>query len=232
MELTAAQEDTLKAIHQLQIRGDGPVATSALASYCEKTAPTISSTLDTLADRGLVDREPYAGTELTPTGERVAIEVLRHHRLLETYLSEHLDYSWDTVHEEADQLEHHISERFETQIAAALDDPETDPHGDPIPNAELDLPAETNTVLLAQCDPDTIVTIQRVTLNDEADLAYLADRGIRPGCTARVIERAPFGMVTVSIDGTEQSIPAPIAEAIHVAPASSYDEPTAEAQEG
>ncbi len=230
MELTAAQEDTLKALYYLTRQSESPVATSTIADHLEKTAPTVSHTLDALADQGLVEREPYAGTELTPNGELVAIEVLRHHRLLETYLMEQLDYSWAAVHAEADALEHHISETFETRIAAALDDPDTDPHGDPIPDADLEVPAVEETTALAQCDPEAVVTIRRVTVDDEAELSYLADRGIRPGRTVRVVDRAPFGMVTVAVDETEQSVPEEIATAIHVTAAKQDGEPTPQRQ--
>jgi len=136
-------EDYLKAVYVLQMETAPPVATSDIAGYLDVTAPTVSSMVGDLEERGLVTREKYEGVELTPEGETVALEVLRHHRLIEAYLAEHLDYDWSEVHEEADRLEHHISEAFERRVAAALDDPEVDPHGDPIPGADLSPPTTT-----------------------------------------------------------------------------------------
>lgn len=108
--LSAVMEDYLKAIYQLQQEGDGErVRTSAIAEYLEVTPPTVTSMLSKLEERELVDREKYKGVTLSPDGERVALEVIRHHRLLEAYLTEHLDFRWSEVHDEADRLEHHIS---------------------------------------------------------------------------------------------------------------------------
>jgi len=133
--LSDVMEDYLKTIYSLQQDSDDPIATSAIAEYLDVTSPTVTSMIEKLEDRGLVEREKYKGVELTDEGETVALEVLRHHRLLEAYLTEHLDYSWSEVHEEADALEHHISEEFERRVAEVLGDPEVDPHGDPIPSA-------------------------------------------------------------------------------------------------
>ncbi len=216
MDLTSAQEDTLKALFHHKEHADAPVATSTLAESLGKAAPTVTSTLDTLEAKGLVKREPYKGAELTPSGELVAIEVLRHHRLLETFLMEQLDYPWEAVHAEAEALEHHISEEFEARIADALDDPMVDPHGDPIPDANLEVPRADHSGTLAECELGETITIARVTRQEEADLAYLAERGISPGTTAQVVERAPFGMVTLAVENQQQSIPQEIAEAIYV----------------
>src|SRR6056297_1239939 len=135
--LSDVMEDYLKAIYALQQDEEGPVATSAIAEYLDVTPPTVTSMIEKLEDRGLVEREKYKGVELTPEGETVALEVIRHHRLLESYLAEHLDYSWSEVHDEADALEHHISEEFERRVAEVLGNPTVDPHGDPIPTADL-----------------------------------------------------------------------------------------------
>src|SRR6056297_3962162 len=138
--LSDVMEDYLKSIYALQTEDGEPVSTSALADYLDVTSPTVTSMVEKLEDRGLVEREKYKGGELTNEGRTVALEVLRHHRLLEAYLTEHLDYSWSQVHEEADALEHHISEEFERRLAEALGDPQVDPHGDPIPSADLQPP--------------------------------------------------------------------------------------------
>ncbi|MFC6726080.1 metal-dependent transcriptional regulator, partial [Halobium palmae] len=120
--LSDVMEDYLKAIYVLQSEEGPPVSTSAIAERVGKTPPTVTSMVETLEERGLVDREKYKGVELTDEGMTVALEVIRHHRLLEAYLAEHLDYDWTEVHDEADRLEHHISEEFERRVAEALGD--------------------------------------------------------------------------------------------------------------
>jgi DtxR family Mn-dependent transcriptional regulator len=146
--LSAVMEDYLKAIYHIQQETGEDVSTSEIADHLDVTAPTVSSMLDKLQERDLIEREKYQGVALTTDGERVALEVIRHHRLLEAYLTEHLDYSWTDVHDEADRLEHHISDDLAARVAAALDDPETDPHGAPIPNSTLELPeADVGTAL-------------------------------------------------------------------------------------
>jgi DtxR family Mn-dependent transcriptional regulator len=217
--LSDTMEDYLKAIYRLQTEEGPPVTTSAIADAVGKTAPTVTSMVEKLAERGLLEREKYRGVELTPEGETVALEVLRHHRLLEAYLATHLDYSWTDVHEEADALEHHISEEFERRVAEALDDPEVDPHGDPIPCADLRPLEDDETASLSDHEPGDRVTVSRVRDRDETELAYLDDAGIRPGTTLEVVDVAPFGMVTVAVEGgTAQSLPDAVAMTIRVRP--------------
>jgi DtxR family Mn-dependent transcriptional regulator len=223
--LSDVMEDYLKAIYVIEEESGPPVSTSAIAERVDKTAPTVTSMLDSLEERGLVTREKYEGTELTDEGRTVAIEVLRHHRLLETYLAERLDYSWDEVHAEADALEHHISEEFERRVAEVLGEPTADPHGDPIPGADLEPPGEEPTVPLASCEAGDRIVVARVSDRDDEDLAYLADAGITPGTTVAVTDVAPFGMVTVAVDGTEQSLPESVAGSILVTPADRAEEP-------
>jgi DtxR family Mn-dependent transcriptional regulator len=216
--LTDAMEDYLKTIYVLQREHGPPVSTSAIAERTGKTPPTVTSMLGKLADRGFVEREKYKGVELTREGETVALEVIRHHRLLEAYLTEHLDYSWSEVHDEADALEHHISEEFERRLAAALDNPTVDPHGDPIPGADLEpVEAEAGAVLSDHAVGDRVV-VTRVSDRDEAELDYLAEAGIRPGTELVVVAVAPFGMVTVRVAGRddEQSLPEDVARTIRV----------------
>ncbi|MFC6614680.1 metal-dependent transcriptional regulator [Halopenitus salinus] len=216
--LSDVMEDYLKAIYVLQTRDGPPVSTSDIAEEVEKTSPTVTDMLSKLADRGLVDREPYTGVELTPEGEAVALEVIRHHRLLEAYLAEHLDYDWSEVHDEADRLEHHISEEFERRVAAALDDPEVDPHGDPIPGADLE-PVDDDSVGLAKCSPGDRVTVTRVSDRDDEELAYLDEAGVTPGTEMEITDVAPFGMITVRTPAGEQSLPEAVANSIRVRPA-------------
>ena len=134
---TEAVEDYAKAIHALAAREPGPVGTTALAERLGVSPGTVTAMVKRMADLGLVRYEPYQGVELTPPGERLALEVIRHHRLLESFLAEALGMPWDQVHDEAEVLEHYISEDLEERIAAALGDPDRDPHGDPIPDRDL-----------------------------------------------------------------------------------------------
>lgn len=214
--LSDTMEDYLKGIYELERDEGPPVSTSAIASHLDVTQPTVTSMIESLADNGLVEREKYQGVELTPEGEAVALEILRHHRLLEAFLAEQLDYDWATVHEEADALEHHISEEFEQRISAVLGDPTTDPHGDPIPSADLERPTDNSTQTLADCDPEDRVEVIRVRDRDEADLSYLSEIGITPGTSLLVSDVAPFGMVTVLTGNGEQSLPEDIAGSIRV----------------
>lgn len=196
--LSPVMEDYLKAIYHLQSETDGRVATSAIADHLDVTPPTVTSMLDSLGERGLIDREKYEGVRLTAAGEQVALEVIRHHRLLEAYLTEHLDFDWSEVHEEADRLEHHISEEFERQVAATLGDPEVDPHGSPIPGVDLEPPETRPGIALAECAAGDRVEVLQVPDRDPTVLAYLADHGIEPGRSIRVDEVAPVGVVTIT----------------------------------
>jgi DtxR family Mn-dependent transcriptional regulator len=215
--LSDVMEDYLKAIYTLQTESGPPVSTSDIADYLRKTPPTVTSMVGKLEDRGLVAREKYKGVELTEEGETVALEVLRHHRLLEAYLAEHLDYDWSEVHAEADALEHHISEEFERRVAEVLGDPEVDPHGDPIPSADLSPIEEDDATRLSDHEVGDRVVVARVSDRDESELEYLADAGITPGTHLEVSDVAPFGMLTVVVaGGDEQSLPESVARSIRV----------------
>lgn len=220
MILSAVMEDYLKAIHQLEAERDGRVRTSEIADALGVTPPTVTSMLDKLEERDLVDREKYEGVTLTTDGERIAVEVIRHHRLLEAYLTEQLDYSWAEVHEEADRLEHHISDEFVTRVEATLDDPETDPHGDPIPTPGLELPEPSAGAALPEFEEGEPIVVEQVNDRDPDVLEYLADHGIEPGTELRIVEVAPFGMITVQVAGTDRrvSLPEHVAQHVRVAP--------------
>ena len=211
-------EDYVKAIYAVQRDTDGRVSTSALADHLEVTPPTVSSMLQTLEERGLVDREEYRGVTLTEAGERAALEVLRHHRLLECFLTEQLDYDWADVHDEADRLEHHVSDELTDRIADRLGDPPVDPYGDPTPDADLSLPERSDTTRLADADRGERVTVRRIRHQSDAELRYLADASIRPAVELTVVDVAPFGMVTVETPTGEQSLPEETAERIEIAP--------------
>jgi len=215
--LSAKMEDYLKAIYRLERDGEPPVATSTIADTLDVTPPTATSMVEKLADRELVEREKYKGVTLTPEGETVALEVIRHHRLLETFLTEELGYDWSEVHEEAEILEHHISEEFERRVAAALDDPEVDPHGDPIPSDTLDPIDDIPASALADHGEGTRLLVARVRDRDPEELTYLDGAGVRPGVELVVEEVAPIGMVTIRLDSGETvSLPDHIADAIQV----------------
>lgn len=216
--LSDVMEDYLKAIYVLQRETGERVGTSAIAERMDVTSPTVTSMIDKLAERGLVEREKYRGVELTPEGETVAIEVLRHHRLIEAYLASELDYDWTDVHDEADRLEHHISERFEERIADVLGDPAVDPHGDPIPTADLTPPEDSPGHRLDECDVGDSVVVQRVRHRTDEELSYLATAGVVPGGELEVLEIAPFGMVTVEGIRGRQSLPEEVAQLIRVTP--------------
>jgi DtxR family Mn-dependent transcriptional regulator len=217
--LSAVMEDYIKAMYVLENEAGERVATSALADYLDVTPPTVSSMLTKLEERGLIDREQYKGATLTEEGELVALEILRHHRLLEAFLTEHLDYDWADVHDEADRLEHHISDELSKRIAEALDNPGVDPHGDPIPDAELRLPEGEATSRLADADVGDRVVVRRIRHQGDEELRYLADAGVRPDVELEVVDVAPFGMITVETAGGEQSLPEEIAALIEVADA-------------
>jgi DtxR family transcriptional regulator, Mn-dependent transcriptional regulator len=212
-----AIEDYAKAIYTLSRRSGGPVGTSELAARLGVAPATTTAMLKRLDGLGLVDHQPYHGVSLTTAGERVALEVIRHHRLLESYLSEALGMPWDRVHEEAEVLEHYISEDLERRIADKLGNPSVDPHGDPIPTAELDLAADRTTAL-PDLAPGNGAIFARVSDSDPEMLRYLAERGIRPGARLRVTGVQPFGgPMFVEVDGREHALGGELARKMRVA---------------
>ena len=216
-KVSSAVQDYAKAIYALQRRAEGePVTTNDLAARLSVTPASASAMTRKLADLGLADLEPYRGVRLTPEGERVALEVLRHHRLLELYLAEHLGVPWDRVHEEAEALEHVISEDLEARIAAKLGHPTHDPHGDPIPSADLAID-ETATRSLESLPVGALGRFVRVSDSDPAMLRYLDERGIAIGDDLEVVERQPFGgPLTVVIRGTTEVLGGALARAMRV----------------
>ncbi len=215
---TEAVEDYAKAIYSLEQRDGGPVATSALAQELGVSPGTVTTMVKRLAELGLAEHEPYRGAALTPAGERVALEVIRHHRLLETYLSEALGMPWDRVHAEAEVLEHYISEDLERMISEKLGDPSRDPHGDPIPSADLAMAAD-ETISLAELDAGESATFVRVSDRDSEMLRFLDQRGIRPGCELIVSGRDPFdGPLRVEVEGADHALGGRLAAAMRVTP--------------
>src|SRR5215213_7232797 len=198
-----AVEDYAKAIYGLQHQEGGPVSTSALAERLGVAPSSVTAMLKRLDELGLVRYEPYHGVRLTAAGERVALEVIRHHRLLEAFLADALQMPWDRVHDEAEVLEHYISEDLERRIAQKLGDPSTDPHGDPIPSAELDI-ADDATFSLTELEPGETARFERVSDRDSEMLRYLDERGIHPGVQLALRAREPFeGPLFVEVAGAE-----------------------------
>jgi DtxR family Mn-dependent transcriptional regulator len=187
-----AVQDYAKAIYVLEERGDAAVTTNALAERLGVTAGSASAMVKRLDELGLVHHVPYRGVGLTDDGRRVALEVLRHHRLLERFLSEELDVPWDRVHAEAEVLEHVLSEELEERIAAKLGHPSYDPHGDPIPTRDGEV-SELETRALADLEPGEGGLLVRVSDSNPEMLRYMAEKGIAPGMELEVTHREPFG---------------------------------------
>ena len=215
-----AVEDYAKAIYALQSRAGGkPVSTNDLADRLAVTPASASAMVKKLAELGLVDHVPYQGTSLTAEGRRLALEVLRHHRLLELYLAEQLGVPWDRVHEEAEALEHVLSEYLESRIAAKLGDPKVDTHGDPIPSASLSID-EGSSRSLADLHAGDRGRFIRVSDSDPEMLRYLGERGIGLGDELEVLDRQPFdGPLTVRFGGDLHVLGGGLAQAMRVEPA-------------
>lgn len=211
-----AIEDFLKAVYLLQQEHER-VQTSQLADALAITAPSTTEMAKKLARAKLVSHEPYRGIRLTPAGERIALEIVRHHRLIELFLVETLGYGWDEVHEEAERLEHAMSDRLAERIAEYLGDPHFDPHGDPIPSVEGDV-AERALTPLSEWPLDTPGVVTRL-LNQAPDLLrYLSEKGLVLGAEVKVMQRDPFeGPVTLRIAGDEHAISPHIAQYVLVA---------------
>ena len=213
--ITHAMEDYLKAAFRLEQEG-GTVTTQRLADELGISGPSVTNMVKRLNELRMLAHTPYHGVRLTPAGEKIALEVLRHHRLLELYLSETLGYSWDEVHAEAERLEHHLSDALEARLDSALGHPTVDPHGDPIPSREGVLAPVPETRLL-DLAPGERAAIARVSDRDPAQLRYLGELGLFPGVAIELIETLPFdGPVRVRTEGGEFVLGRPLAGTVHV----------------
>lgn len=212
-----ACEDYAKAIYALQRRsGDRPVSTNAIAERCGVTPASASAMVKKLAEQELAIHEPYRGVRLTSAGERLALEMLRHHRLLELYLAEQLDVPWDRVHDEAEALEHVLSEDLEARIAAKLGNPTHDPHGDPIPDRDLVID-ERVTEALSEVEIGSGGRFVRVSDSDSQMLRYLAEQGIAIGDRCIVTGVQPFdGPITVRFGHAEHVLGRTLARAMRI----------------
>lgn len=216
-DYSEAIEDFLKAVYLLQQDYDR-VPTSILAEALSITAPSTTEMAKKLARANLIVHEPYRGVRLTPAGERIALEIVRNHRLLELFLVRALGYTWDEVHEEADRLEHAVSERLAERIAEFLGNPRYDPHGDPIPSAEGNIQQRELTPL-TEWPPHKQGVVARLRDQSSNMLRYLAEKGLVIGARVEMIACDPFdGPITLRVDDNEQVIGPHVAHCVLVLP--------------
>lgn len=222
MVLSTAAEDYLKTIYKLREAGanaDGdstPVTTQALADGLQVAAPSATAMVKKLASLKLVAHEPYRGVSLTPAGERIALEVIRHHRLVETFLSEVLGMDWDQVHDEAEKWEHVLSEEVEAKIDAALNNPTHDPHGAPIPTLDGKIADDGWQPLLRASEGDR-VTVRRVSDRSPAVLRHLREVGLIPGARLEVLRATPeSGVLELQVEKQSRIVGAEPARAVWV----------------
>jgi DtxR family Mn-dependent transcriptional regulator len=210
-----AIEDYLKTIYTLS-EVESPVSTSRIAEARQVKAGSVTNMLQRLAKLNLVNYEKQYGVTLTRNGQKIALEVLRHHRLIELYLIEALGFSWDEVHEQADILEHVISEKLEERIAAALGHPTFDPHGDPIPGKDGTIVSLDYRPLATLTVGESAIVARIVEDNSEL-LRYLAELGLMPGTAVRILEIAPFdGPITIEIGGDTKVVGSGVAQEVLV----------------
>ena len=202
--LTRSVEDYLKAIYQLSPEGR-PASTSEIAHLLALTPPSVTGMVKRLSEHGLLEHIPYRGVQLTDEGRVAALRMVRRHRLIEAYLVEFLGYSWDTVHAEAERLEHAVSDTMVERMAGALGNPSVDPHGDPIPAADGSI-HELACTALSDVPVGETVEISRVHENMPERLRYIASLGLKPGVHVTVVDRQPFDdLVTIEV-GTEKQV--------------------------
>jgi DtxR family transcriptional regulator, Mn-dependent transcriptional regulator len=213
---SSAVENYVKAIYALEARGDGVVTTTALATRLGVTPASASAMIKKLDTLGIVEHTRYQGVRLTEQGARIALKVIRKHRLLELFLVENLGVPWDRVHREAEVLEHQLSDELTALIAEQLGQPTHDPHGDPIPTADGNVD-EGETVALETLEPGAQGTFVRVSDSDPAILRYLAEHRIVPGVRLEVLDRQPFGgPLTVRFADSIESLGGGLARAMRV----------------
>lgn len=209
-------EDFLKAIYTLQQHNDR-VSTNSLAEMLSILPPSVTDMAQRLAASGLVDYQKYRGVVLTDAGEEIALKMIRRHRLIELYLVRELDYALEDVHDEAERLEHAVSDRFVEAVAAKLNDPELDPHGEPIPTPEGMLPQRDDLLPLTEMPEHTPGTVSRLKTDSSEMLRHILDRGFKLDSSVEVLNRDPFeGPVTALVDGNERVVGYTVAACIFV----------------
>ena len=215
IHVTPAMEDYLKAAYSLQDEA-GPVTTRRMAEALGVSSPSVTNMIKRLHELGLVRHTRYRGVELTETGEQVALEVVRHHRLLELYLVNMLGFPWDEAHAEAECLEHHVSEKMEARIDAALGHPTRDPHGDPIPSQDGAV-AELSDMRLLDLELGKNAVIVRVSDRNPEQLRYLGGLGLYPGVAVIVRDKLPFdGGLSIGVGDATHLIGPSLAAAVRV----------------
>lgn len=215
--VTQAMEDYLKVAYALEQDG-GPITTLRLADALSLSGPSVTNMIKRLDELKLVVHNPYHGISLTAAGRGVALEVIRHHRLLELYLAQALGYQWDEVHQEAERLEHHVSEALEHRMELALGYPRFDPHGDPIPSRTGSIPT-VDDVVLTDLAVGMAATITRVSDRDPEKLRFMSEHDLRPGTRLIVRRRSDAdGPAHLAIGGTERVIPLAVAALVRVRP--------------
>lgn len=213
-KITPAVQDYLKVIYKFQDKGS--VSTTLIADELNVTGASVTGMIKRLNQLGLVDYSSYKGVKLTAVGEKIALEILRHHRLLELYLKELMGYSLDKIHDEACNLEHHISQEFADKLDTMLGQPKFDPHGHPIPTKDGKI-SHINEIPLTQSEIGQIVTISRLNDKNKELLAYLENIELLPNTEIKVVEKGPFnGPVTIDYNGQEKIIGNEIAQNIFV----------------
>jgi len=203
--LTRSVEDYLKAIYRLTPEGRA-AGTSEIANLLELSPASVSGMVKRLSEHGLLEHVPYKGVQLTEEGRRAALRTIRRHRLIEAYLVAFLGYTWDTVHDEAERLEHAVSDQLVERLASVLGHPSVDPHGDPIPDVDgaIHEPASTP---LSELPEGILVELRRVDESDPERLRYIASIGLHPGARVIVVDRQPFhGPITIEVEGQSHVI--------------------------
>lgn len=212
--LTESVEDYLKVIFKLQQHTTA--GTNDIAKALNVAPASVTNMVKRLADNGLATHTPHKGVTLTDAGEKVALEILRHHRLLELYLAEQLGYPIDMVHDEAEKLEHHISEEFEERIAAMLGEPTHDPHGDPIPTKHGVMPEQWNRPLTESAVGEVLL-IRRISDESQELLRFFISLGLIPKTRIEIIAKAPFnGPLTIRIGDRTEIVWKEVAEKVFV----------------
>lgn len=216
---TTSVENYLKAIYHLQTGREDRVKTKEVAEQLDISLPSVTSMLKSLAEEGLVDYRPYRGARLTDDGRAEALKVIRSHRLIEVFLVNTLGYSWDEVHDEAERLEHAVSEELVSRIETFLGHPKFDPHGDPIPTADGEIHRPEATPLSEAAESDQL-RVERVLDQEPEVLRYLERIGLTPNATFEVVEVLPFdGQMFLRVDDEDASISQVLASRVLVTPA-------------
>ncbi len=214
--LSQAVGDYLKTIYKLQ--RNSTVSTTEIAKAMNVSSASVTNMVKRLDEMGLVNYQSYKGAKLTDAGCKIALEIIRHHRLLELYLKEVMGYAWEEMHNEAEHLEHHISEEFENRIDKMLGYPTHDPHGDPIPTRDGQVEAIVDDPLSNATVGDHLV-VKRVSDSDPELLHYLEDLSLMPGKTIKILKKEPFdGPITMQIDEKEKTVGFVVAQKVYVVP--------------